>query len=158
MSQPEYRVRWMIRRDMPEVMRIENQSFDDPWTTEQFIGCLRTRNVIGMVAELDDRVVGYMVYEFHKNRLHLKNFAVDFDFRRKGVGRAMVQKLISKLGNQRDRLMLEVRESNLPGQLFFRSLGFRAEAIVDQPFDNCDEDGYLMVYRADKAAESLATS
>ena len=49
-------IRWMIRRDMPEVLDIENRSFEFSWTEEDFIRCLRQRNCIGMVAEHDDRV------------------------------------------------------------------------------------------------------
>ncbi len=69
-------IRWMIRRDMPEVLAIENRSFEFPWSDEDFIRCLRQRNCIGMVAEYDERVVGFMIYELHKNRLHVLNFAV----------------------------------------------------------------------------------
>ena len=50
-------IRWMIRRDMPEVLSIENESFEFPWSEEDFIRCLRQRNCIGMVAEHHDRVV-----------------------------------------------------------------------------------------------------
>ena len=56
-------IRWMIRRDMAEVLAIEADSFEYPWSEDDFIRCLRQRNVIGMVAELDDRIVGFMVYE-----------------------------------------------------------------------------------------------
>ena len=46
-------IRWMIRRDMPEVLQIERTSFEYPWSEEDFIRCLRQRNCIGMVAEYD---------------------------------------------------------------------------------------------------------
>ena len=52
-EQVRVHIRWMIRRDMPEVLDIENQAFEFPWTEEDFIRCLRQRNCIGMVAELD---------------------------------------------------------------------------------------------------------
>ena len=53
----------MIRRDMPEVLAIEGESFEFPWLEDDFIHCLRQRNCIGMVAEHEDRVVGFMIYE-----------------------------------------------------------------------------------------------
>ncbi len=62
-------IRWMIRRDMPEILGIEDRSFEFPWLEEDFIRCLRQRNCIGMVAEHDDRIVGFMIYELHKNRI-----------------------------------------------------------------------------------------
>jgi ribosomal-protein-alanine N-acetyltransferase len=43
----EVQIRWMIRRDMPEVLEIERQSFEFSWTEEDFLCCLRQRNCIG---------------------------------------------------------------------------------------------------------------
>ena len=149
-------IRWMIRRDMPAVLDIENQSFEFPWSEEEFIRCLRQRNCIGMVAERDDQVVGFMIYELHKNRLHILNFAVAPQARRGNVGAAMVDKLVGKLSHdRRNRIMLEVRETNLDAQLFFRSLGFRAISVLREFYEDSPEDAYLMQYRYQPSAEEL---
>ena len=150
-------IRWMIRRDMPEVLAIETNSFEFPWTEEDFIRCLRQRNCIGMVAEYDERVVGFMIYELHKNRLHILNFAVHPDFCRRGIGEQMVNKLIGKLSHgRRSRIMLEVRETNLAAQLFFRDAGFRAISVLRDFYDDTVEDAYLMEYRY-QVSESATT-
>jgi len=141
-------IRWMIRRDMPEVLDIETESFEFPWMEEDFIRCLRQRNCIGMVAEYEDRVVGFMIYELHKNRIHALNFAVADEYRRHGVGSQMVAKLIAKLSAQRrSRILLEVRETNLAAQLFFRENGFRAVSVLRAYYEDTPEDAYLMQYR-----------
>ncbi|MCU0958705.1 MAG: ribosomal protein S18-alanine N-acetyltransferase [Pirellulaceae bacterium] len=148
-------IRWMIRRDMPEVLAIESESFEFPWSEDDFIRCLRQRNCIGMVAEHDERVAGFMIYELHRNRLHILNFAVAAEFRRRGVGRQMVEKLIGKLSSQRrNRIMLEVRETNLAAQLFFRDLGFRAVSVLRDFYVDTTEDAYLMQYRFRTSADS----
>jgi ribosomal-protein-alanine N-acetyltransferase len=141
-------IRWMIRRDMAEALEIENEGFEFPWSEDDFIRCLRQRNCIGMVAEHGDRVVGFMIYELHKTRLHLLNLAVAGEFRRRGAGRQMVAKLTAKLsGQRRTRILLEVRETNLPAQIFFRQLGFRAVSVLRDFYDDTTEDAYLMQYR-----------
>lgn len=146
-------IRWMIRRDMGEVLNIENQSFEFPWSEDDFIRCLRQRNCIGMVAEHDECVVGFMIYELHRSRLHILNFGVASEYRRRGVGQQMVEKLIGKLSNQRRRrILLEVRETNLDAQLFFRDLGFRAISVLRDHYDDTVEDAYLMEYRYRTAA------
>jgi len=141
-------IRWMIRRDMPEVLQIEQDSHDYPWTEEDFLHCLRQRNCIGMVAELGEQVVGFMIYELHKSKLHILNFAVHPSHRRKRVGHQMVQKLISKLSSHRRTcITLEVRETNLESQLFFRHAGFSATVVLREHFPDTGEDAYLMNYR-----------
>lgn len=141
-------VRWMIRRDMPEVLAIENECFEFPWSEEDFLRCLRQRNCIGMVADLNDLVAGFMIYELHKTRLHLLNFAVSTRQRRQKVGSRMLAKLVAKLSTQRrTRIVLEVRETNLAAQLFFRDQGFRAVSLLRDFYDDTTEDAYLMQYR-----------
>jgi ribosomal-protein-alanine N-acetyltransferase len=141
-------IRWMIRRDMPEVLSIEADGFEFPWSEEDFIRSLRQRNCIGMVAEHDDRVVGFMVYELHKTRIHVLNFAVAPGYRRRGVGSQMLAKLTGKLSSQRrTRIVLEVRETNLSAQLFFRENGFRAVSVLKEYYADSPEDAYMMQYR-----------
>jgi [ribosomal protein S18]-alanine N-acetyltransferase len=159
-------IRWMIRRDMPEVLGIERESFEFPWFEEDFIRCLRQRNCIGMVAEANlgkggERVVGFMIYELHKTRLHILNFAVAKGIRMRGIGRQMAEKLSSKLSSQRrTRITLEVRETNLPAQLFFKKVGFRAITVLRSYYEDSPEDAYVMQFHcaADEFADSLPTN
>jgi ribosomal-protein-alanine N-acetyltransferase len=146
-EQVRVHIRWMIRRDMPEVLQTEQESFEFSWTEEDFLRCLRQRNCIGMVAEQGEKVVGFMIYELHKSKLHILNFAVHPACRRGGVGAQMVAKLISKLSNhRRTRITLAVRERNLPAQLFFRSQGFRAVRVLRAYYEDSGEDAFLMQY------------
>ncbi|MEM6473569.1 MAG: ribosomal-protein-alanine N-acetyltransferase RimI, partial [Planctomycetota bacterium] len=56
--------------------------------------------------------------------------------------------LFSKLSHERrNRIMLEVRETNLEAQLFFKSLGFRAISVLRDFYDDTVEDAYLMQFR-----------
>lgn len=152
-------IRWMIRRDMSAVLDIESHSFEFPWSEDEFIRALRQRNCIGMVAELNEIVVGFMIYELHKNRLHILNFAVNQDYRRDGVGRSMVEKLVSKLSYQRrSRILLEVRETNLPAQLFFKNVGFQAVSVLRDFYEDTTEDAYVMQLRHQAGEESIETT
>jgi ribosomal-protein-alanine N-acetyltransferase len=146
-------IHWMILANIPMVLAIESESFEYAWTEDDFIRCLRQRNYIGMVAEQDELVVGFMIYELHKNRLHVLNFAVNKRFRRQGIGRAMIDKLVSKLSwERRSRIMLEVRETNLDAQRFFKAMGFRAISVLRDFFEDSTEDAYLMQYRYETQA------
>jgi ribosomal-protein-alanine N-acetyltransferase len=162
-------IRWLIRRDMPEVLGIERESFEFAWSEEDFLCCLRQRNCIGMVAEaaggpsaclfdgenLADKssaggseIVGFMIYELHKEKLRIVNFAVAERARRQGVGAQMIRRLIDKLSQQRrQEITLEIRETNLPAQLFFRHQGFRAVGVMRNYYEDTAEDAYAMQYR-----------
>jgi ribosomal-protein-alanine N-acetyltransferase len=98
-----------------------------------------------------------MIYELHKAKLHILNFAVHPQCRRAGVGAQMVAKLISKLSShRRTRITLEVRETNLGAQLFFRNQGFRAVRVLRAFYEDSGEDAFLMQYRlADDTGEDV---
>ena len=163
MEKKEYlpvHIRRMITRDLPEVLDIEFESFEYPWLEEDFVRCLKQRNSISMVAEKAgkiseneqcreeyDRVLGFMIYELNKHRIALLNLAVHPDYRRRSVGTQMVNKLISKLPSERRRrITLEVRETNLSAQLFFRNCGFKAINIFHDFYEDTLEDAYVMNY------------
>lgn len=139
-------IRWMIRRDMPEVLAIETLCFDLPWVEDDFVRCLRQRNCIGMVCEEDQKVKGFMIYELYKERLALLNLGVPPAFRRMGIGTSMIDKLKGKLSDQRrNKIILSVSEDNLDGQLFFANQGFIAVS-VDRNFYENGRDAYNFVY------------
>src|SRR5208283_1157645 len=156
-AQTRVHIRWMIRRDMPEVLAIEHASFEFPWCEEEFLRVLRQRNCIGMVAELGDRIVGFMIYELHRNKIHILDFATHPDLRRQGVGHQMVDKLVSKLSSQRrNRIGLYLRETNLPAQFFFRVAGFRAVEVIREHFPDTGEDAYGMLYLLNESALEIS--
>jgi ribosomal-protein-alanine N-acetyltransferase len=112
-----------------------------------------------MVAEHDNRVVGCMIYELHKNQLHILNFSVRPDYRRRNIGRKMGEKLIGKLSQQRrNRIVLEVRETNLAAQMFFRRSGFKAMSVLRDYYDDTTEDAYVMHYSVASEAGEFAPS
>ena len=154
--QLDVQIRWLIRRDMPEVLRIEQESFEFAWTEEDFLCCLRQRNCIGMVAERDHEIVGFMIYELHKSRLNILNFAVADEQRRQGVGSQMVMRLVDKLSQQRRKeILLEVRERNLDAQMFFKQQDFRAVRVLRAHYDDTCEDAYIMQFRLDRSPAAI---
>ena len=143
-------LRWMLRADMPDVLAIEREGFEFPWPAEDFIRCLGQRNCIGKVAEHGHQIVGFMIYELHKTHLRIVNFAVAAGVRRQGVGTRMAQALVRMLSlTGRTRISIEIRETNLVAQLFFRAQGFRAVSVLRgrYHFEISPEDAYVMEYR-----------
>lgn len=144
-------IRWFIHGDVPEVLEIENACFEYVWTEEDFKCALSQRNCIGMVAEHNNHVVGFMIYELHKERLRILNFAVHPAYQRQGVGTQMINRLKGKLPQQRRKeIDLIVRDGNLDAHLFFRSQGFQAIDIFREYYEECGDDGYLLSYLRDE--------
>lgn len=128
--QPEAKIelrtsmRWLIRRDMPEVLAIENASFAAPWTHERLVKSLQQRDCIGMVAEYGDRIVSYMVYKLNKKDLVITNFAVDPEYRKTGLGRMMMKKMVENISKQRrERIVILLPDECAGTRAFFMKCG-----------------------------------
>lgn len=147
--------RWLVRRDMDDVVAIESESSPYPATHDEILALLRERNIIGMVAESSYRVAGYCVYEVSPERITLLQLAVAQHTRRKGVGTVLLEKLKRKIDASETRFSLDVnvRETNLPGQLWLRNRGLRGVCVNRRYFADSGEDAFLMRYTKESSRE-----
>lgn len=155
-------IRDMVMNDLAEVLSIERASFEFAWDEDDFVCHSSDAGAAPpLVMQRGGRIVGYIVYLAFPSCIEIMNLAVAPEHRLGGVGRALVRKVISKLYRpRRERIVLEVRETNLAAQLFFRSLGFRAISVLRESYIYTDEDAYLMEYAipAGDPSRSLASS
>ena len=140
-------IRRMTRDDLDVVMAIEADAFPSSWSRADFTACMDDSRCEARVAVRGPAVVGLAVWEMRDGGLHVTNLAVDKDRRRQGVGTRLVKHVTQLLDPSRCRYVyLEVREGNLPAQLFYRRLGFRATRVLRNHYPDTHEDGYLMEY------------
>jgi ribosomal-protein-alanine N-acetyltransferase len=138
-------IRWMCGRDVyPSI--VADDSFD-AWTEQNLRRCLKKKNCIGVVGEIDDRVVSFMAYHLSESSINVLRFVVHYDWRRQRCGSAMIEKLKQKLSAQRrSKIIIHVRESNLSGQLFLKSQQFWVKKIKRSYYEDTGEDAYLFVF------------
>jgi len=76
---------------------------------------------------------------------HITNIAVDPSCRRQGVGRALLQYLVTEgkaMGLK--YLTLEVRRSNLSAQHLYREIGFVKTGVRPNYYQDNREDAFIM--------------
>jgi [ribosomal protein S18]-alanine N-acetyltransferase len=107
------------------VHAIEQGVFADPWSTQDFRDCLAS-DAVFLVAENADQVDGYVVAIDAADEGEILNLAVAPQGRRRGLGRALVERVLDVLSGRGARqIYLEVRESNAPARRLYAALGFR---------------------------------
>lgn len=133
-------ISWMIPKNLPEVLAIEARSFHDPWDARDF--ARHQRGVIRHVAYLPDgTIVGYALYRISRKKLVILNLAVHPEYRRRGVGRALMEGAFRALKNLRKSgIVVEVLREDTRSREYFRSLGFH-----ERP--STRDDTVRLVYR-----------
>lgn len=115
----------MREEDLSEVLRIEKESFSDPWTEECFLEDLHRELSYPAVAKIGGKVVGYTCLWKILDELQIANIAVDKGYRRKGIAQKLMAWVIQQgTGQGCKRITLDVRESNIIALEFYRKYGF----------------------------------
>nr|WP_173104454.1 ribosomal protein S18-alanine N-acetyltransferase [Bacillus sp. KH172YL63] len=139
-------IRFMTVDDLDAVMAIENQSFSIPWSRDAFLNEIEQNHLSTyLVAEEDERVVGYCGVWLVVDEGHITNVAVLPDYRGRGVGEALMRKLMDVAGECGARTMtLEVRVTNGAAQHLYRKLGFQDGGIRKRYYSDNQEDALVM--------------
>lgn len=121
------RVREGDRHDLPLMVRLEGESFAEPWTRQMLDDSLHAPQVTCLVAEEDGEAVGYCLFSCAADEAEVQSIAVSVGHRRRGVGRALVAALVSRARETgARRVWLEVRRANRAAAALYRSCGFTA--------------------------------
>ena len=126
-------VRWMIHRDLKDVVAIDVAATGAPWSKDDYKSRLSQRNTVAMVIELPrvgrrkPVVVGSMVYQLHKQHVELERIFIKPEYQLCSFGRQLISELRSRLSRERrTRIKVTVEESNLRLLLFSQAVGFSA--------------------------------
>ena len=136
----------MSTNDIPDVSRIERASFTTVWPTDAFYNELSTNKLAHyFVGRLEGRIVAYGGIWVILEDSHITTVAVDPNLRGRGLGEAMVLKLIDE-GIERGAawMTLEVRESNVSAQQLYRKYGFTTVTTRKGYYSDDNESALVM--------------
>ena len=163
-------VRSMVAADLPRLLQIEKHPGGNGWIRHDLPSAPPGSDRSIWVATIHNHVVGYLDYQLvpesdaedselgvggprgvwakktlspAKLKVDVLHLMVSPDWRRRGIGRALVERFDPKLTHQRHCLVqAAVPECNLPMQLLLRAANYKAVRILRGYYD--EEDGYLM--------------
>jgi len=135
----------MTTADIENVIAIERASFQFPWSTRFFLDELQVDCARSILAEVDGRIVGYVLFWLVSEEVDIHNIAVHPDFRRQGIGRLLLEQVVAAARRQeRVRVTLDVRFSNTSAQSLYRSFGFVARGLRKAYYSDNGEDALVM--------------
>ena len=119
------RIEKMTAACIDAVAAIEAEGFSHPWSKKSLEESLKKENSLFLVAVEDEKVIGYVGMEVIVDEGYIFNVAVSADYRRRGVGYALVRELVTySMKNSLCFITLEVRESNSAAISLYSKFGF----------------------------------
>lgn len=138
-------IRWINERDVEQIFDIEQEAFTSPWSREAILTEVISPKSHYLVADVDGEVIGYAGLWKIFDEGHVTNIAVKNGYRHRGVGKALMERLMEACGEMGiARYTLEVRVSNLNAIKLYSSLGYEAAGIRKNFYDKPNEDAMIM--------------
>lgn len=135
----------MTEAHVSQIAQLETLCFSDPWSEKSIASELENKLSFWLVAVEEGMVAGYIGSQTVMDETDMMNVGVHPDYRRKGIGGALVCALIEALKKQGSHsLTLEVRASNLPAQKLYEKMGFAMVGKRPRYYRNPREDAYIL--------------
>ncbi len=135
----------MREEDLDEVEAIEKASFSIPWSRNSIKDAMNTPDNVYIVCEEDGHIAGYCGMWTVLGEGNIVNVAVGEAYRRRGIGREMMDSLIERgLEKQVDIFFLEVRQSNEAAKHLYESAGFKNIGLRKNFYEKPCEDACVM--------------
>jgi len=142
-------IRAGTREDLPRIAAIQaNTPEAAQWRPEDYLQydlrvCIEDGAVAGFAVARDTA----------PGECELLNLAVDQNFRRRGIGKFLLESLLkssAKTSETRDDVcvFLEVRESNVAARAFYKRLGFQEVSVRPKYYDYPPESAIVMKFHS----------
>ncbi|MEM1620073.1 MAG: ribosomal protein S18-alanine N-acetyltransferase [Fervidicoccaceae archaeon] len=150
-----FKIRRASLEDLPAVIEINRSSLPENYPFYFFREHLENWPEAFLVAEIEGKVVGYVMCRVevgfgHLNKVpmrrgHVISLAVAERYRRLGIGTALMKEAIEALKNvyKAREVYLEVRVSNKPAISLYEKLGFEVTRRIPAYYHD-GEDAFLM--------------
>jgi len=158
MVQTTFNLRRFQPNDLEQVMHINRVCLPENYATYFFMDIYERYPETFLVAEENGEIVGYVMCRIETGlpdfgllgiakRGHVISIAVLPEHRRKGIGTALMEKVLAGMrASKTKECYLEVRVNNTPAVNLYRKLRFEASRIVHGYYAD-GEDAYIMSHK-----------
>ena len=142
----EYRIIDTTETQLEQIEAIEQQCFSCPWTLEQLRSQLSDDRHVFLAAVAESgTVLGYVGMMFVLDEGYIANVAVSPDWRRQGIGDALIAELLRRaVSRELAFVTLEVRAGNEAAKALYAKHGFVPVGTRKKYYASPTEDAVLM--------------
>lgn len=147
-------VRRAEEKDAGSIAELERVCFSQPWSYDSIYHDVAENKLsFYLVAETGGKIIGYAGIWNIAGEGHITNVAVSPDFRRRGVGDALIEVLLKVTGEAGVYShTLEVRKGNTGALRLYAKHGFKIEGERKGYYEDNGEDALIM-WRREKDEE-----
>ena len=140
------KIRRATSKDLVSIQKMEGRIFNNPWSNKSIRNELkRGGNSLNLVAEMDQKIIGYFFAHLLDNEIHILNIAIDVTYQHQGYGKQFFKEILENYLQYGD-VYLEVKQSNFPAINLYLNFGFE-EIDIREAYYADGEDAVIMIKR-----------
>lgn len=140
-----FKIEKMAVTHIEEIARLEKECFSSPWSEDGIKSELHNNFARFFVVASEDKIAGYIGAHNVLGEVYITNVAVFSEYRRNGVGRALVEFLVDEMKAENAGFVtLEVRKSNFNAISLYEKCGFQRVGERKDFYEKPREDAVLM--------------
>ena len=129
---------------VPQIAEIEKKSIPQPWSEAAFAAALADEKAVTLAAFCEDVLCGFITGVYLLDTADIYSVAVSENYRKKGVGKFLLEEFFSALPDEVQAVNLEVRESNSPAIKLYEKTGFQSVGLRKNFYRDPRENAVLM--------------
>ena len=132
--------------DLPQIVAIDWDSFDEPWSYGTFLAELDNTDSYFELVDIGFVVVGYSLLRHIGDDAEILRIAVDRSQRKNGIADALMTSQINYAKSKSVKsIFLEVRKSNFAAIALYKKHGFEVFNIRKNYYTMPSEDALIML-------------
>jgi len=146
-------IRPALLTDLDRICFIERECFSVPWSredmeyflNESLSGGRSNCRSLFLCAVIDGALAGYVCMRCVAGEAEIMNVAVTSEYRRRGIGRRLMEYTLRESEKDSETVYLEVRVSNTAAFSMYQSLGFSSIGLRRSYYRQPTEDAIVMM-------------
>ncbi len=151
-DKPEIKIVEMEEQHVPEVFKLDQESFSLPWSERSYLFEIRENKHSIHLAALEDRgnskpeLIGFIVVWAIEDEAHIGTIAVKKEYQRQGIAQTLISAALGiALSRGAEKVFLEVRAGNTPAHSLYKKLGFIDFDVRKKYYVDNSEDAIVML-------------
>lgn len=138
-------IRTAHESELGYIAALEENSFPDPWSVKSLTETFAQNHALILTGWQNGELAGYVIFYHVLDEGEIARIAVDPSLRRLGTATQLMDGLEKYCAqNNILKIMLDVRESNLPAISFYKKCNFLEDGIRKRFYENPEESAVLM--------------
>ena len=135
----------LFEKDVDQIVLLFSTDFPDGWNKNMLLSAFNGGRFYALGVFDGDKLVGVITFSKGYDDADIEGVVVKSSHRGKGIAKKLIEKAEQILASQSNtKILLEVRESNLPARSLYKSVGFNDIAVRKNYYSD-GENAVIMV-------------